>query len=258
VGLGGRAARWAIGDGWRAGSDPARRVRGHDLAAECGSEARLRALERALGLSRGPAFDEFAHEVWAAGAAARLDELHAAATEDHAEALVDAHRWSAAIAELSDHIARHPLRDRPRGLLMRALAGDGRQADALRTYREYRHLLAEEVGTEPSAAVQLVGRRIADGWTGTSTDGEPGPLRGAGLDAYRGRLGAIGIGIHVRSAVDRLLAGLAALEGHDDVAEELVAAALELERALGSTPPPARTAQWSASATAKRRRRARR
>jgi DNA-binding SARP family transcriptional activator len=130
------------------------------------SKTRLRALERALALWRGPAFEEFAHEEWAAGAAARLDELYAAATEDHAEELVEAHRWSDAIAELSDHIVSHPLRDRPRGLLMRALSGDGRQAEALRVYREYRQLLADQVGTEPSPAVQLVGRRIAGGWTG--------------------------------------------------------------------------------------------
>ncbi len=141
----------------------------------------MRALERALALWRGPAFDEFAHEEWAAGGAARLNELHAAAIEDRVEGLVEAGRCSEAIAELSDHIAHHPLRDRPRGLLMRALAGDGRQADALRTLRDYRHLLAEEVGTEPSEAVQLIGRRIAGGWTGTSADADGGVERHGGL-----------------------------------------------------------------------------
>ena len=65
-------------------------------------ETRLRALERALALWRGPAFDEFAHEEWAAGEAARLNELHAAATEDRVEGLVEAGRCSEAIAELSD------------------------------------------------------------------------------------------------------------------------------------------------------------
>ncbi|MET0461375.1 MAG: BTAD domain-containing putative transcriptional regulator, partial [Ilumatobacteraceae bacterium] len=134
-------------------------------------DTRLPALEAALAYWRGPAYDEFAHEPWAAGEAARLDELHAAATEDHAAALLDAHRWSDAIAELSAHVARHPLRDRPRGLLMRALAGDGRQAEALRAGREYRRLLAEEVGTEPSAAVRLVERRIAGGWDQTADTG---------------------------------------------------------------------------------------
>ena len=147
------------------------------VAGTADPQHRARLLEGALARWRGPAFDEFAHEEWAAGTVARLDELHAAATEDHAEALLEAHRWSDAAAELSAHIARHPLRDRPRGLLMRALAGAGRQADALRAARDYRRLLAEEVGTEPSAAVQLIERRVASGWTGTSTT-EPGATPG--------------------------------------------------------------------------------
>ena len=142
------------------------------------SGARLRALEDVLALWRGPAYDEFAHEEWATGAAVRLNELHAGATEDRAECLLEAHRCSDAIAELSDHIARHPLRDRPRGLLMRALAGAGRQADALRAFREYRQLLADEVGTVPSDDVRDIDRRIALGWTGTSADpGTPGLSR---------------------------------------------------------------------------------
>jgi DNA-binding SARP family transcriptional activator len=153
-----------------------------DLSAVAGdsdAETRLRSLERAVALWRGPAFEEFAHEEWAAGAAARLDEMWAAAIEDHAEALVEAHRWSHAVAELTDHIALHPLRDRPRGLLMRALAGDGRQADALRAYHEYRQFLADEVATEPSAAVQRLERRIAGGWTGMPVLAAPGGVHRA-------------------------------------------------------------------------------
>jgi DNA-binding SARP family transcriptional activator len=153
-----------------------RRLAAVPVAATSGPEDRVRALERTLALWRGRAFDEFAHEEWAAGEAARLEELHAAAAEAHAEALVETRRWSDAIAALAPHIVRHPLRDRPRGLLMRALAGDGRQADALRAAREYRHLLAEEVGTEPSAAFQRIEHRIA------------GDLDDADVDVGDGRL----------------------------------------------------------------------
>jgi DNA-binding SARP family transcriptional activator len=128
--------------------------------------ARLPTLEAALELWFGPPFDEFAHEEWAAGEAARLSELHAAAIEDYAEALLDSQRWSDAIAALCRHIARHPFRDRPRGLALRALAGAGRQSDALRAYQEYRAMLAEQVGTEPSPAVRCIEQRIAGGWNG--------------------------------------------------------------------------------------------
>ena len=75
--------------------------------------ARLSVLADALRLWRGPAFDEFADEEWAIGEAARLTELHAAATEDFAEELMTIRRWAQAVATLTEHIARHPLRDRP-------------------------------------------------------------------------------------------------------------------------------------------------
>jgi DNA-binding SARP family transcriptional activator len=133
-----------------------------------GASARLSMLEEALALWAGPAFEEFAGEEWAAGEAARLGELHAAATEDYAEALIAAGRWPDAIAVLSGHIARDPLRDRPRGLMLRALAGSGRLAEALAAYRDYRAMLVGELGTEPSPQVQQIARRVASGWDGTS------------------------------------------------------------------------------------------
>ena len=75
-------------------------------------DARCRALRAALAISGGPALDEFATEDWAIGEATRLDEMHAAATEDLVESLVDAGRCAEAIATITEHIARLPLRDR--------------------------------------------------------------------------------------------------------------------------------------------------
>ena len=96
------------------------------------ADARCRALRAALAISGGPALDEFADEEWAIGEATRLDEMQAAATEDFVEALIEGGRCAEAIATISEHVARLPLRDRARGLLLRALAGAGRQAEALR------------------------------------------------------------------------------------------------------------------------------
>jgi DNA-binding SARP family transcriptional activator len=128
--------------------------------------ARVATLETALAMWLGPPFDEFADEAWAAGEAARLIELHASAVEDLAEQLVSLGRSADAVALLAPHIDRHPLRDRPRGLLLRGLAGEGRQAEALRAYHDYRTMLADETGVEPSARVRAIEQRVAAGWNG--------------------------------------------------------------------------------------------
>jgi DNA-binding SARP family transcriptional activator len=154
-------------------------------------ERRLPALEAALGLWGGSPFEEFADEAWSVGEVTRLVELHAGAVEDLAAELVAVERWSDAIAALAEQVARHPLRDRSRGLLVCALAGAGRQADALRAYRDYRVLLADELGTEPSFDVQRIARRVAEGWSGSH--GEPRPaefppmLASARVGPYVGR-----------------------------------------------------------------------
>ncbi len=124
----------------------------------------IEALERALAHWTGPALEEFATEEWAVGDAARLTELHASAVDDFAAALIATDRFADAIAVLEPQVATHPLRDRPRGLLMEALAGAGRQADALRAFQAYRAYLAEEIGTEPSAELRRLEQQIATDW----------------------------------------------------------------------------------------------
>jgi DNA-binding SARP family transcriptional activator len=132
---------------------------------------RLSGLEAALALWGGAPYDDFADEAWAVGEVSRLVEVHAGATDDYAAELVAVRRWPDAVATLTGQVARHPLRDRSRGLLLRALAGAGRQADALGAYRDYRALLADELGTEPSPEVDGIARRLAEGWNGTDWDG---------------------------------------------------------------------------------------
>ena len=52
---------------------------------------------------------------------------------------------------MEELVSEHPLRERPRGLLMTALYRSGRQADALDSYRGARAVLVDELGIEPSA-----------------------------------------------------------------------------------------------------------
>src|SRR5580693_1427983 len=132
---------------------------------------RIGMLARALALWTGPAVEEFEAEAWAEPEVARLAELHASAVEDHTVELIVARQWAEAIAELKAHVSVHPLRDRPWDLLVQALGGAGRQADALAAFGEYRAYLAEWVGTEPSAGVRDIPRRIAAGWDGIEEQG---------------------------------------------------------------------------------------
>ena len=72
------------------------------------------------------------------------------------------------------------------------------------------------------------------------------------LAPYQGQMAVIGTGTHVMGAVDRLLAGLADLEGDHDEADRLFAAALSQERAMQSLPLQARTQHWWARALYRR------
>jgi len=101
-------------------------------------------------LWRGNVLAEFSYEEFALAAITRLSELRLAAVEERLDAeLHVGGRHQGVIGELEALVALHPLRERPRGLLMIALYRVGRQADALRTYQEGRHVLGEELGLEP-------------------------------------------------------------------------------------------------------------
>ena len=133
----------------------------------------LSALEQALRLWTGPILEEFQAEEWARGETARITEIQAASVDDYVEELISAQRATDAIAAAEGQIGRHPYRDRSRGLLIRALALAGRQADALRAFQTYRSLLIEEFGTDPSDEVIRAERRVATGWNGVDADREP-------------------------------------------------------------------------------------
>ncbi|MFF3604150.1 BTAD domain-containing putative transcriptional regulator [Streptomyces sp. NPDC002463] len=64
------------------------------------------------------------------------------------------------VPELTTHTAAHPLRERLRELLMLALYRSGRQAEALAVYADTRRVLADELGIDPSPALQQLQERI--------------------------------------------------------------------------------------------------
>ncbi|MEO7614818.1 MAG: BTAD domain-containing putative transcriptional regulator [Streptosporangiaceae bacterium] len=125
------------------------------LVQEAGREPARRAgaLKEALALWRGPALADVPE---AEAQAVRYAELRVSAIEDLAETELALGRHRETVAELQSLVDAHPLRERPRALLMRALYGSGRQAEALEAYAEGRRLLAEELGADPSAELAAV------------------------------------------------------------------------------------------------------
>ena len=111
-------------------------------------------LREALALWRGPALADVAYEPWAQSEIARLEELRRAALEERIDADLTLGRHAELVGELEALVAEEPLRERRRGQLMLALYRSGRQADALAAYRAAREALVEELGIEPSRALQ--------------------------------------------------------------------------------------------------------
>ncbi|KQY33357.1 hypothetical protein ASD42_15955 [Nocardia sp. Root136] len=102
----------------------------------------------------GPAYPELDMVDEARAESARLEELRVRAGQvDAAQRLADG-RTDGLAAELRAMVDEYPLREHPRALLIEALVATGRTADALRVYDEFRRLLADELGTEPSELLQ--------------------------------------------------------------------------------------------------------
>ena len=106
-------------------------------------------LREALALWRGPALADFVFEPFAEAEVGRLEELRLAALESRIDADLALGRHAAVLGELEALVAEHPLRERLRAQLMRALYQAERQAEALGAYREARRVLTEELGIEP-------------------------------------------------------------------------------------------------------------
>jgi DNA-binding SARP family transcriptional activator/tetratricopeptide (TPR) repeat protein len=124
------------------------------------AEERAAKLRAALALWRGPAFADLAYEPFAVAEAQRLEELRLAAREDLVDAELDLGRHGDLVPELETLVLEHPFRERLVGQLMLALYRAGRQADALKAYREARAVLLEELGLEPGVQLRELEQAI--------------------------------------------------------------------------------------------------
>ena len=150
-------------------------------------ESASTALGEALRLRRGDALAEFAYAGFADAERAHLDELTVVAFEARIGADLSLGRHGEVIGELEALCRQHPLRERLWELLITALYRDGRQAEALRAYADVRDRLVDELGIDPSGALQeLEARVLAQDPTLAAT--VPTALRGPAAPTLVGNL----------------------------------------------------------------------
>ncbi|WP_433163716.1 alpha/beta fold hydrolase [Kribbella sp. CA-247076] len=130
-------------------------------ARQTGS-ARMRAatLADALTLWRGPAYADVAQDAFARATIDRLDEERLAVQEAYAEARLVLGEYDELVAELTELVARNPLRQRLRAVQLKALYHAGRQADALASYADLRQRLADELGLDPGPELVALHQEI--------------------------------------------------------------------------------------------------
>lgn len=109
-------------------------------------------LREALDLWRGAPMQDVGTQDSAAfdAAVTRLEGLRLAAMEDRYESEIRLGRGAGLVPELTELVARHPVRERLVAALMRALGAAGRSAEALIAYQHAREALADTLGVDPS------------------------------------------------------------------------------------------------------------
>jgi DNA-binding SARP family transcriptional activator/Tfp pilus assembly protein PilF len=116
-------------------------------AGDCAKAAQQ--LAEALALWRGSALADVPRSDLVAAEADRLAELRLDAAELRVTAELACGGHAEAVPELRRLLATHPLREGLWVLLMRALNGSGRHAEALDAYGQARAVIADELGVDP-------------------------------------------------------------------------------------------------------------
>ena len=137
------------------------------LSAGDGPQA-ARLLGEALGLWHGSrALADVPDSEDVSAAASGLGEARIAALELRINADLGCGRHAQVVPELRRLLAEHPLREGLWALLMRALYGSGRLAEALGAYAQAREVIAEELGSDPSAELQQLHEQMLRSGTGS-------------------------------------------------------------------------------------------
>ena len=191
---------------------------GSGLLAAHEAEAAARVLADALALWRGALLADLSNETWLQGEARRLEELRLEAVEERLEAELAIGRHAGVVAELERLMVEHPYRERLRALVMLALYRSGRHAEALTAYRDFRSLIREELGLDPSPALQRLERKVLNHDLeldpAKAARPQPSPARAHADDRFPG--------MALREAAPFVARKAALKELHDDLRRALV------------------------------------
>lgn len=118
--------------------------------------------ELALQLWRGPALAEFRSLPALEVASVALDELHLTLVEDALDARLSRGDRDV-VVDAAAAAAASPLRERTALLHVRALAADGRTAEAMDAAQSFRLRLRDETGLDPTAELAALEQEVATG-----------------------------------------------------------------------------------------------
>jgi DNA-binding NarL/FixJ family response regulator/DNA-binding SARP family transcriptional activator len=142
-------------------------MRAQHLLADAGErsaagdlEASARIFRDALALWRGPTLAGVSLESQGRDEIARLDEVRLTAQMDRIDCELALGRHKDVLGDLQLLVREHPLHERLRAQQILALYRADRQADALAAYQQARRMLTEQLGIEPSPALQRLQRGI--------------------------------------------------------------------------------------------------
>ncbi|WP_261325739.1 BTAD domain-containing putative transcriptional regulator [Modestobacter marinus] len=141
--------------------------------------AAMELLRQAHGLWRGPVLADLVHVAPIAAAVEECGQLHREVTDALVATAIAAGQAADVLGLAAAAQAEDPLREPAVLLLMRALAAAGQAPDALRAGREYRRRLTDEVGLDPSPALDELEREIAGGALGAAPVRSGSPARPA-------------------------------------------------------------------------------
>lgn len=150
-----------------------------DCASTAGSLVEAAAkLRLALDLWRGPALSGLSGRFLQA-AAHGLNERRTMVAETYFEHQLALGRHHEAAGELGILVAQHPFREKLVSQLMLALYHCGQQVEALKRYGEVRKRLAEELGLDPSPALQRLHQQVLTRDPGLSSPDDGDAAQGA-------------------------------------------------------------------------------